>query len=188
MTGQRPNPPVGHDAPPRLSRRRFLAAAGGATVLAPLGRQAPAGAGAASGHATTPAGRPVAAALKILGRTALRLLGSLPEPGLPAATDTLPGIDHIVILMLENHSYDNLLGMLGRGAGQTPRGDGFTIGSNGLPTATNPYGDGRIQHAFHMPTTCQLPGTPSQEWTTSHVAHDNGSNDGFVRAPLYYTS
>jgi phospholipase C len=187
MTGQPPGPPAGHDEPPRLSRRRFLAAAGGATVLAPLGRQALAGPAAAGGRATTPAG-PVASALKVLGRTALRLPGSLPDPALPAATDTLPGIDHIVILMLENHSYDNLLGMLGRGAGQTPRGDGFTLGPNGLPTATNPYGDGRIQHAFRMPTTCQLPGRPSQEWTTSHVAYDNGSNDGFVRAPLYYTS
>jgi phospholipase C len=187
MTGQSHGSPAGRGEPPRLSRRRFLAAAGGATVLGTLGGQALPGRAAASGRAAAPAG-PDASALQVLGRTALRLPGSLPEPSLPAATDTLPGIDHIVILMLENHSYDNLLGMLGRGAGQTPRGDGFTLGSNGLPTASNPYGDGRIQHAFHMPTTCQLPGTPSQEWTASHVAYDNGSNDGFVRAPVSYGS
>lgn len=187
MTGQPPNVPAGHDESPRLSRRRFLTAAGAGAVLAPLGRQALAGPAAASGLAATPAGQ-VASALQALGKTVLRQPGSLPQPGLPTGTDTIPGINHIVILMLENHSYDNLLGMLGRDPGQTPRGDGFTLGSDGLPAATNPYGDGRIQHAFHMPTTCQLPGTPSQEWTTSHVAYDNGGNDGFVRAPLYYTS
>ena len=187
MTGHPQNSPAADGEPSRLSRRRFLAAAGGVTALGALGGQALPDRAMASGLPTGPGGSQ-ASALKVLGRTALRLPGSLPEPSLPAATDTLPGIDHIVILMLENHSYDNLLGMLGREAGQTPRGDGFTLGSNGLPTATNPYGDGRVQHAFRMPTTCQLPGRPSQEWTASHVAYDNGRNDGFVRAPIYYTS
>ncbi|MCU1493760.1 MAG: Phosphoesterase family protein [Acidimicrobiaceae bacterium] len=124
----------------------------------------------------------------MLGRSSLRLPGSLPDASLPAGTDTLPGIEHVVVLMLENHSYDNLLGMLGRGRGETPRGDGFAIGPNGLPTATNPYGDGRIQHAFRMPTTCQLSGTPSQQWTASHHAYDAGLNDGFVTAPISYGS
>jgi len=96
---------------------------------------------------------------------------------LAAGTDTMPGIQHIVVLMMENHSFDNLLGMLGRG-------DGFTLGSNGLPTATNPYPDGRIQHAFRMPTTCQLPSQPSQEWLPSHNAYNGGKMDGFVRTPV----
>jgi phospholipase C len=74
--------------------------------------------------------------------------------------------------------------MLGRGPGQRPRGDGFTLGRDGLPTATNPYPDGRLQRAFRMPTTCQLAGTPSQEWAASHNAYDNGANDGFVRTTI----
>jgi phospholipase C len=167
-----------------LTRRRFLTAAGGAAALGAVGGAALVARGAA-------AATPTAAqsdALRVLGRTALRAPGSLPDPALPAGTDTLPGIDHIVVLMLENHSYDNLFGMLGRGPGETPRGDGFTLGGDGLPTAANPYGDGRIQRAFHMPTTCQLPGTPSQEWTTCHLAYDGGHNDGFVRAPVSYGS
>jgi phospholipase C len=94
---------------------------------------------------------------------------------MPPGTDTMPAIEHVVVLMMENHSFDNLLGMLGRT-------DGFKLGPDGQPTATNPYSDGRIQHAFHMPTTCQLPGAPSQEWTSSHVAFDNGAMDGFVLA------
>src|SRR5262250_3188941 len=38
--------------------------------------------------------------------------GSRPYPDLPAGTDTIPKIEHIVVLMMENHSYDNKLGML----------------------------------------------------------------------------
>ena len=113
-------------------------------------------------------------ALKVLGRIGLRLPDSLPFPDLPAGTDTMPTIEHVVVIVMENHSFDNLLGML-------RRSDGFKLGPDGQPTAANPYADGRIQHAFHMPTTCQLSGAPGQEWSTSHVAYDNGAMDGFVR-------
>jgi phospholipase C len=173
-----------------ISRRRFLGSAG--AVLA-AGAVAPSALSANAAAATAPARRTAAgtaaaksaadvvgdptAALRALGRSTLRLPGSRPSPHLAAGTDTLAGIDHIVVLMLENHSFDNLFGMLGRG-------DGFTLDASGRPTATNPYPDGRLQHAFHMPTTCQLSGTPSQEWTASHNAYDNGANDGFVRTPV----
>ena len=113
------------------------------------------------------------------GGRPLRQPGSLPSPHLPAGTDTIPQIDHVVVLMMENHSYDNRLGMLlRRGA------DGFRLGRDRLPTATNPYPDGQIQHAFRMPTTCQLQTQPSQEWTASHNAYDNGRMDGFVSTPI----
>ena len=105
--------------------------------------------------------------------------GSLPYPKLPAGTDTIPQVEHIVVLMMENHSYDNRLGMLFR-----PGADGFRIGRNGLPTAANPYPNGQVQHAFRMPTTCQLSARPSQEWTASHNAYDNGRMDGFVSTPI----
>ena len=170
-----------------VSRRRLLGWAGGALAAGALGvpallsrasaATAPAAGPAAAG--TTP--ELVAEALAALARTELRHPGSRPDPTRPAGVDTLPGIEHIVVLMMENHSFDNLFGMLGRG-------DGFRCDRAGRPTATNPYGDGRIQHAFHMPTTCQLPSTPSQEWTASHVAFNGGHNDGFVRAPISYGS
>lgn len=118
----------------------------------------------------------------------MRMPGSLPHPALEAGTETIPEIEHVVVLMMENHSYDNLLGMLGRGPGQRRRGDGFTLARDGHPTATNPYADGRIQRAFRMPTTCQLDGTPSQEWTASHNQFDGGRLDGFVRTPISYGS
>ena len=55
--------------------------------------------------------------------------GPRPRPDLPPGTDLPPQIRHIVVLMMENHSHDNYLGML------SGRGDGFRLGPDGLPTA-----------------------------------------------------
>ncbi len=106
-----------------------------------------------------------------------RAAGSRPDPRFPAGTDRLPQIDHIVVLMMENHSYDNYFGLLGRKGA-----DGFTVGTDGLPTNSNPTAGGTTQHAFHMPTTCQLQKQPSQDWTASHTQYNGGRNDGFVRS------
>jgi phospholipase C len=119
-------------------------------------------------------------ALAVLGRTSLRAPGSLPDPSLPAGTDTIPQIEHIVVLMMENHSYDNFFGMLGRGPYQLPRGDGFTIASDGYPANSNPTSSGGQQRAFVMPTTCQFSGSPTQEWDQCHTQYANGTNQGFV--------
>jgi phospholipase C len=123
----------------------------------------------------------VQAALDALGRHHLHEPGTLRNSRLPAGTDTMPGIEHIVMLMMENLSFDNIWGMLGRG-------DGFKLDSSGKPIATNPYPNGSIQHAFHMPTTCQLQSQPSQEWLAAHNSYDNGTLDGFVRTPISSTS
>jgi phospholipase C len=111
-----------------------------------------------------------------------RVKGERPFPDQPEGANCLPQIDHILVLMMENHSYDNYLGMLGRRHGEQPRGDGFTLGSDGMPTAANPTGDGKVQHAFRMPTTCQLSGKPSQEWKQAHIQFNGGKNDGFVKS------
>jgi phospholipase C len=59
----------------------------------------------------------------------------------------------------------------------------LTLDKNGQPIETNPYANGKTQHMFRMPTTCQLSGQPSQEWAASHMQYDNGKNDGFVESP-----
>jgi len=100
--------------------------------------------------------------------------GSLPNPHLPEGTDTLPAIEHVIVLMMENHSFDNYLGMLGRG-------DGFRL-RHGVPKASNDDDAGNPVAAFHMPSTCQLDGHPGQNWNASHLSYDRGRNDGFVRA------
>ena len=46
--------------------------------------------------------------------------GDRPDASRPAGTDLLPQIKHIVVLMMENHSFDNYLGTLGRGRDSRP--------------------------------------------------------------------
>ena len=133
---------------------------------------------AAAAVAGTGAWREVAAqAAQVTHGGPVRTPGSLPYPDLTAGTDTIPQIEHIVVLMMENHSYDNRLGMLRR-----PGADGFRLGRDGKPKATNPYADGKIQHAFRMPTTCQLNGHPAQDWLASHQQYADGKLDGFVES------
>jgi phospholipase C len=108
----------------------------------------------------------------------LRPPDSLPDPSLPAGTDTLAQIEHIVVVMMENHSFDNYLGMLGRG-------DGFTLGPDARPVDANRDGRGNLLRAFHMPSTCQQNAHPSQSWDASHLSLGRAidtTNDGFVVA------
>jgi phospholipase C len=99
--------------------------------------------------------------------------GSLPFPDRPAGSDCLPGIDHIVVLLKENHSYDSYFGML-------DRGDGFTLGADGLPRNSNPDQRGQRVRVHHL----SLPLNPSfhlrQTWNDSHRQWDGGAMDGFV--------
>ncbi|KAH8803709.1 phosphoesterase family-domain-containing protein [Xylogone sp. PMI_703] len=121
------------------------------------------------------------AALKVLGKSPsdFRMPGSLPNPHAPAGSDQLEGIDHIVMVMFENHSYDNIWGTLER-----PDAEGFPLDPRtGKPSATNKFENGTILHAYEMPMTCiRTPGTsaPTQNWVSSHLQYDNGSLDGFV--------
>src|SRR6185436_2596843 len=71
--------------------------------------------------------------------------GSRPKPHRAEGTDQLPQLEHLIVLMMENHSFDNYLGMLGRG-------DGFHR-RHGQPIATNDDDAGNPVTAFHMPST-----------------------------------
>ncbi|MBY0278016.1 twin-arginine translocation signal domain-containing protein [Candidatus Binatia bacterium] len=141
----------------RISRRSFL----GTSALVGAGLVLP----------------PPAWPLRLARGAALRPPGSLPDPRRPAGTDSLPQIDHIVVVMMENHSYDNYLGTLGRG-------DGLSFGPDGTARNANPDGRGNRIRAFHMPSPCQLERAPGQNWDASHLALGTGTdtNDGFVLA------
>jgi phospholipase C len=102
--------------------------------------------------------------------------GERPRPDLPAGTDLLPQIRHIVVLMMENHSYDNYLGTL------TGRGEGLPLGPDGEPAAANPGADGTEVRAHRLESTAQVPHVPTQSWHASHIQRDGGRNDGFVRS------
>src|ERR1700753_3568448 len=70
--------------------------------------------------------------------------GSRPRPGVPPGTDLLSQIKHIVVLMMENHSYDNYLGML------KGRGEGFPLGADGQPDVCNPDAAGQPVRAHYL--------------------------------------
>lgn len=156
-----------------ITRRAFLAGAGAAAGAAAgyrwvrLGR-------AADADVARPLSAGQAAALAVLGRSALRGPDSLPNPNaLPGTPDpSLANVEQIVVCMLENHSYDNFFGCLPPKrrftiAGSPGSGtlDGLTMNSpdGGGPawnpcgvTNANPYTDGATLDAFQMPTT--IPG------------------------------
>jgi phospholipase C len=97
-----------------------------------------------------------------------------PRSDLPEGTDLIPQIKHIVIVMMENHSYDNYLGML------TGRGEGFPLGPDGAPAVSNRSAEGEAIRAFHLPSAVQRRGLPSQSWHASHLQWGQGNCDGFV--------
>jgi phospholipase C len=104
---------------------------------------------------------------------------SLPDPRRPAGTPTeaLP-FDHIVVVMMENHSFDNLLGALAH-FGQ-PRAQGLKFNTRGIALNSNPGGEGPVR-SFPFPTTAQGPHV-SQDWNATHEQIDEGRMDGFVRS------
>jgi phospholipase C len=99
--------------------------------------------------------------------------GDRPDPSRPAGTDMLPQIKHIVVLMMENHSFDNYLGTLGRG-------EGLPLGDNGTPNAENPDSAGTMIRVHHATSTMQETGVPCQSWSASHAQWAGGKMTGFV--------
>jgi phospholipase C len=97
----------------------------------------------------------------------------------------MPQIEHIVVLMMENHSFDNLLGMVPYQVPGRELVDGLTR-RHGRITNFNPDANGNKVVAEHALSPCQLQGAPGQNWNASHTAYDGGRNDGFVRgsAPI----
>jgi phospholipase C len=145
-----------------LTRRTLLrGAAGGAALVASAGLPAWA--------------RPARAA------GALRKPDSLPFPHLRAGTPSMPKIDHIVVLMMENHSFDNLLGLVPYQVPGRHKVDGLTR-KKGRFTNFNPDASGRKVHAQKASSPCQLSGVPTQAWNASHQAYNGGRNNGFVKA------
>ncbi|TVZ01901.1 hypothetical protein EAS64_31170 [Trebonia kvetii] len=99
--------------------------------------------------------------------------GDRPHPEVEPGTDMLPQIKHIVVLMMENHSFDNYLGTLGRG-------EGFPVADDGAPDAENPDSAGTMIRARHAESTVQRDGVPCQSWSATHAQWDGGKMDGFV--------
>jgi len=95
------------------------------------------------------------------------------------AVDASMPFDHVVCLMMENHSFDNYFGMLSR-RGQ-PKADGFRFDHAGRPTATCYDATGRPVRAFRFADGCHGSGV-SQNWDVTHKSVNNGRMDGWVTA------
>jgi phospholipase C len=80
-------------------------------------------------------------------RRAPRPAGERPRPDLPPGTDLLPLIRHIVVLMQENHSFDNYLAALHEDPGPP---------------------------LHHLTSTAQHKGNPTQSWRASHLQYEEG--------------
>ena len=157
-----------------LTRRRALEVGAGAVAGVALGGL-PAWARPASGH-----------------RFGQRFWpDELPHPGRAIGEPGLAEIEHVVLLMLENHSTDNVLGMLPH-ASRARRGkfDGLPVGRSGTPVSSNPDARGHRVRSFALPDLCPADGL-TQNWNSSHHQWNGGRNDGFVtnaasRTPMGY--
>jgi phospholipase C len=93
----------------------------------------------------------------------------------PALHDRIP-IDHVVVLMQENHSFDNYLGQLHK---YDP-----TLDVEAEPAdASNPDPadpGGPPIAAFHKTTLCESSDL-DHSWNGTHAAWDNGAMDGFTK-------
>ncbi|HKA82722.1 MAG TPA: alkaline phosphatase family protein [Acidimicrobiales bacterium] len=102
----------------------------------------------------------------------LRRAGDRPDPGKPEGVDLLPQIEHIVVYMQENHSYDSYFGTFRRGDGYRLRG--------GEPQDSNRLTTGEPVRVFHAPDTCQSGRGVSQRWENTHLQINGGRMDGFL--------
>jgi phospholipase C len=118
---------------------------------------------------------------------------SLPNPYLDAGTvNAAMPFDHIVVVMMENHSFDNLLGALARNG--SPKADGLTFSAAGVATNWNPgtADTGARVYSYPFSSTVQGGGV-TQTWNATHQQVDGGRMDGFVQStdsaqPMgYYT-
>ena len=88
----------------------------------------------------------------------------------------LAGIDHIVVLMMENRSFDHFLGALQSDAGYASKAQ--VAGLSG--TESNLAPDGTVVKAFKMANF--TPEDPPHGWAACHSQFNEGKNDGFVKA------
>jgi phospholipase C len=111
----------------------------------------------------------------------LRRPDSLPFPHLPPGTASIRQIKHVVVLMMENQSFDGVLGMLPHQVARRAAVDGLTT-RNGRVVNSQPNGHGGRVRGSHFDAPCQLKRVPNQDWNASHIAYANGRMDGFVKA------
>jgi phospholipase C len=107
-----------------------------------------------------------------------------------STSDTIGGptqdagvLEHVVVLMLENRSFDHIFSDLP---------SVHVTADVAGPGTSNPDGDGGVVYRYPEPTNCEA-AEPQHEWGDAHLSLAGGRMDGFVaatgdRSPMgYYT-
>jgi phospholipase C len=100
--------------------------------------------------------------------------GDMPAATLGASTPVDVGIpvENIVVVMMENHSFDSYLGHINQFAGRSDV-------ESAPAGASNPDVNGTPTPWTHAPHLCVL--DTNHEWAGTHQEIDDGKMDGFVR-------
>ncbi len=108
-----------------------------------------------------------------------REAGSLPFPDKPPGTvnEEMP-FDHIVVVMMENHSFDNLLGELHRTREDV---EGLKFNADGEASNSNPsVAGGPLDVPVHRLKDTSQAKNITQSWKATHEQINKGEMDGFV--------
>lgn len=99
--------------------------------------------------------------------------GSLPDPTRPMGSpDPSMPVEHIIVIMHENHSFDQMLGNLTKPQFYGDKIDGLQ------PHFSNPDKNGKPVYTYHSDQLCMK--DPPHSWNASHKQFNNGLNDQFV--------
>jgi phospholipase C len=104
-------------------------------------------------------------------------MGATPEATLgidPATAARIP-IDHVIVLMQENRSFDHYFATLGHGVDPIPA------------SYANPDATGTPVMPHPLTSHC-LPADPPHQWTAMHAGWNDGMMDGFVRSAATATN
>ena len=83
-------------------------------------------------------------------------------------------IEHVIVAMKENRSFDHLFGMLGKGQ----------PASEPIPSDfSNSDADGNVVKPFHLDTSCEKT-DPGHQWDSMHAQVNGGAMDGFVTSAV----
>ncbi len=98
--------------------------------------------------------------------------------GTPPPSMTIPStIKHVIVLLRENHSFDNYLGEYRSATGSTVDGAGSDSWN---PDPSDPDTPNAPVYRYHETRYCIA--DTDHEWSPSHLEYDNGRMDGFVAA------
>src|SRR5438552_3272956 len=103
------------------------------------------------------------------------IMGVTPPPPAAAAPRNEP-IDHIIVLMQENRSFDSYFGQLHAEGQPAAVGEPKKAGN---PDPTNPGGP--PIKAYHKANYCEVADL-DHSWNGAHAEYDGGNMDGFTAA------